>query len=361
MKTRTGEFLLFVAGVILAFLLAELLVRVFLPQDKKVTWLEMHPSGFMMNQADIDAIHHFNDRKLRYHFNEVGLRDKETVSKDEATILLLGDSYTFGFLLNKEDTYATILQKNLDEHLPSKDFEILNGGVGGAGLADWPRWLEYNGQQISPDIIILYLNYMDVDRALSKNLYVVEGDSTLTESIRWQQRSFFIYLGRLGWYRWLQEHSELMNLVVKVAWRYLYFSDQTENFTKRDSAVPLPPNNAFDPESGYSLRLAELLTERMVNWCEINNCTFIMTTTGFFEKNDSGVHTYAYYDTLVNSRNDTFYFFDNTPCVNERINGNYDTIRIPGDSHPNEEGAEIIAECSLIWLMPFLDHYTGSP
>lgn len=49
MKTRAGKFLLILAGIILAFLLAEFLVRVFLPQDKMVTWIEMHPPDFMMN------------------------------------------------------------------------------------------------------------------------------------------------------------------------------------------------------------------------------------------------------------------------------------------------------------------------
>lgn len=98
MKTRAGKLLLVVAGVVLAFILAEILVRVFLPQNKMVTWIEMHPRGFMMNQSDISALHEFNDRELRYQLNEIGLRG-ESINPDATNILLLGDSFTFGLLL----------------------------------------------------------------------------------------------------------------------------------------------------------------------------------------------------------------------------------------------------------------------
>lgn len=162
MKARAGTFLLVIVGFILAFILAEILVRVFLPQDKMVTWIEMHPRGFMMNQPDIEALHEFDERELQYHFDEHGLRGKETVKQNAVNILLLGDSFTFGLLLNQEDTYASILQKELNRQFPSGNFQVLNGGVGGAGLADWPAWLNHKGSEISPDIIILFLNFMDV-------------------------------------------------------------------------------------------------------------------------------------------------------------------------------------------------------
>ncbi|WP_234567475.1 SGNH/GDSL hydrolase family protein [Rhodohalobacter sp. 614A] len=354
MKTRAGKILLVLAGIILAFILAEILVRVFLPQNKMVTWIEMHPRGFMMNQSDIEALHEFDDRTLRYQFNEWGLRGNKKIQQDDINILLLGDSFTFGLLLNQQATYASLLQDRLHANFPSADFQILNGGIGGTGLADWPGWLNQKGESISPDIIILYLNYMDVDRALSKNLYVVE-DSKLQNSIRWKPRKIFMSLGRMGWYRWLQEHSELTNILVKLAWRDLYFSDQTDNFSQQNSQVLIPPADAFDPKSGYSLQLAKLLTEQLQIWCEQNGCRFILTTTGFFDENSTGAHTFSYYKSLVNETPENIYFFDNTPCVHEQTQGDFDNIRIPGDSHPNERGAQIIADCSWNWLQPFME------
>lgn len=361
MKTRLGKFLLFTASTLLALVLAEFLIRVFLPQDKIVTWIEMHPRGFMMNQKNIDAIHYFNDRELRYQLNEIGLRGKESFQNDKTNILLLGDSFTFGLLLEQNDTFASILQNNLSTNFPKQQVQVLNGGVGGAGLADWPGWLENNGSNISPDFIILYLNYMDVDRALSKNLYVVGDDSTLVNSIRWEPRKFFMSLGRMEWYRLLQEYSELMNILVKIAWRHLYFSDQTSSFSQQDSEVPIPPDESFDPESGYSLQLAQLLTKKMADWCKQKNCTLIVTTTGFFDANSTGVHTLKYYEFLANEAERSIPFFDNTPCVKEKTGSDFDAITIPEDTHPDEIGAKIIAKCSMKWLQPFLEQNMGKP
>lgn len=360
MKARAGKFLLIIVGIILAFLIAEFLVRVFLPQNKMVTWIEMHPRGFMKNQSNIEAADQFGDRKLRYHFIENGLRGKKIVQDDQKKILLLGDSFTFGLFLKQEDTYASILQDSLDENSNGQDIQLLNGGVGGAGLADWPAWLEQEGESISPDIIILYLNYMDVDRALSKNLYVAE-NSELIESIRWKPRQFFTSLGKMGWYRWLQEHSELMNILVKIAWRYLYYSDQTDNFSQENSEVPILPEDGFDVESGYSLKLADLLMDRIVSWCEENDCTFILTTTGFLDQDISGVHTYSYYKSILEDSTNVAHFYDNTPCLKEKINGDFESIRIPNNSHPNEKGAEMIADCSWDWLQPYLKQHMSSP
>lgn len=228
-------------------------------------------------------------------------------------------------------------------------------------MADWPAWLDHRGEKISPDIMILYLNHSDVDRALSKNLYVVREDSVLKDSIRWKLRPGFLTLGRMGWYRWLQEHSQLMNILVKIAWRYLYYSDQTDNFSQKDSSVPIPPEDAFDPESGYSRRLSRLLIEKIQDWCDRNNCILVLTTTGFFEKGMTGEHTYKFYESLIDNPSDALYFFDNTGCVQQEINGDYESIRIPDNNHPNEKGAKIIAECSMNWLKPFLKEKTEMP
>ena len=363
MKTRIGTGLLVIVGFVLAIALAEILVRVFIPQDRMVTWIEMHPLGFMMNQPDIEAIHHFDERRLKYSFNEWGLRGDESIDidGDALNILLLGDSFTFGLLLERESTYPYLLEKDLARSDSVSETEILNGGVGGAGLADWPGWLDQFGQPLQPDIVILYLNVKDVDRALSKNLYVLQDDSTMVRSMRWEPRSTFFKLGRTGWYRWLQEKSELMNIAVRIAWRYLYFKDITHDFSREKSEVPLPPADAFDTKSDYTLSISKRLLSRLDKWCEKNDCTFILTTTGFFAEDIVGEYTEILYDSLLEDKPQDYYFFDNTPCLLETTGENLESIMIEGDGHPNERGAEIIADCTLEWLVPFLsNHNLGS-
>ena len=355
MKNRAGIFALMITGVLLALLLAEILVRVLIPRYKMTTWIEMHPRGFMMNQAGVEAYHYFKDRRVTYRLNEHRLRGSE-IPDDGKKILLLGDSYTFGLLLHEEDTFADHLQNKANTSLENLNVHFMNAGVGGAGLADWPAWLEYKGEEISPDLVILFLNNWDVDRAISKNLFVVNpDDSTLVESMRWKPREFMFRLGRMGWYRWIQRYSDLVNILVTQAWRHIYFTDITYNFDPEKSETPIPEIADLYAESDYSLLLAEKLLERMNGWCETHDCRFVTAATGFFKDESVGEHTEKFYQMILENPPKDLLLFDNSGCLFDKVNGDFESIYIPGDGHPNEEGAIFIAECTWQWLLPLLE------
>ncbi len=348
MKARLINILLVLASVLITILLAEFLVRVFYSQDKMITWIEMHPRGFMMNQSGGESFQEFGDRRTEYRFTDTRLRGGE-IDTGSGGILALGDSFTFGLHITEQDTYTELLN---DKISAQGNFQILNGGVGGAGLADWPAWLKEFGEQISPDIVLLFLNYADLERALSKNLFVIDDETDeLIESIRWEPRSFLFSLGRMGWYRWLQRHSELMNGLVTFLWQNFYFKDITNNFDPGTSPVPVPDYEHFDLDSDYSLRLAEKLVSKITDWCAEQGCRFMIATTGFFERSDENLHTYRFYRALKEGAiQGSSQFHDNTPCVMNASNYDLDSIRIPGDSHPDETGVRIIAECTYDWL-----------
>jgi hypothetical protein len=217
---------LIIFGIISGLIIAEFSVRLILPQNRMVTWLEMHPEGFMMNQSGGNSFQELSELTAYYRFTKTRLRSEQIV-KDKTKILAIGDSFTFGLLLNEEDTYVQHIQNKLDAENDS--VQLLNGGVGGAGLADWPAWLENFGGDVSPDIILYFIHVKDLDRALSKNIYVAKGDS-LIKTQRWKPRQFMFDIGQLTWYRWLQANSDLANLVVKVLWKHVYYQDLTNNF-----------------------------------------------------------------------------------------------------------------------------------
>ena len=316
----------------------------------------MHEEGFVMNQSGGTAFHELGNRRADYRFTQSRLRGAElNGDSDKYRILTLGDSFTFGLLLNEEDTYVHHLQEFADSSV------FYNAAVGGSGLADWPGWLENYGEAINPDLVVLFLNTDDLDRALSKNLFVIEpgNPGSLVQSQRWRPRSFFIGLGRQGWYRWLQGHSDLMNILVKILWRYSYFTDLTKNFDQKSASVLIPGEEQFSLESDYSNTLGYLLLERLQSWCDINNCTLLVGTTGFFKEypGEESPYTYKFYQTFkdsatITSRN--IPFFNISPCVNSASGNNLDSIRITGDSHPNEGGSRIIADCTWSWMKEFI-------
>ncbi|GAB5409497.1 MAG: hypothetical protein BalsKO_18620 [Balneolaceae bacterium] len=331
----------------LTFLIAELLVRIILPQDKMVTWIEMHPDGFVMNQSNGTAFQEFGDRKAEYRFNKERLRGGQ-IQSDKVNILTIGDSFTFGLLLNEEDTYVHLLQHKANQAF-ADSIQFLNAAVGGSGLADWPGWLENYGEPTKPDYIIYFMNYDDINRALSKNLFVYDPTfpDSLIPSQRWRSKSFVNKLSNKKWYRRFQANSEIANIIVKVLWNNLYFEDLTGNFDPELSTVPIPSLGSFQNDSDYSNLLAHSILKKIDRWCKQNSCEFLIVTTGFLEDKNMSSFDKKFYDLLKDpDQKFDIEYFENSQCVQTRANSNLDELRIPGDSHPNKKGAKIVADCT---------------
>lgn len=355
LKKNVQNTLLVLGSVIVTLLIAEGLVRLIIPQDRMVTWIEMHPRGFVMNQPGGKSFQEFNDRRAEYRFISERLRGNSP-DPDRQKILAIGDSFTFGLLLDEEETYVHKLENTLQSL--DYNYQILNGAVGGAGLADWPLWLEEYGKGVAPDKVLYFLNIHDVDRALSKNLFVIDTETEgLIPSQRWEPNEFLFRMNRTATLRWLQTHSVLANRLISQLWKTVYFADVTDNFNPETSSVPIPEIEKLYVESDYSLQLSRLLFERMDNWCRENGCELIVATTGFFV-NDADVspHTEKLYNSILESGiTEGVPFLDITPCVEEITGGDINSVRIPGDSHPNEEGAAMIADCLTNELLPYLN------
>lgn len=225
---KTSLLIIFVS--ICTLLVGEFFVRIILPQDKMVTWIEMHPDGFVMNQSGGTAFQELGDRTANYQFTKERLRGNN-LDSNKVDILTIGDSFTFGLLLNEEDTYVYHLQEKADSMFPDS-IQFMNAAVGGSGLADWPGWLDEYGEKFTPNFLLYFMNYDDVNRALSKNLFIYDqsAPNSLIRSQRWVPISFLNNLGQKRWYRWLQSNSHIANIAVSVLWKNIYFKDLTDNF-----------------------------------------------------------------------------------------------------------------------------------
>lgn len=103
--------------------------------------------------------------------NSFGLRSPEVaVPKPEGTfrILLLGDSFTFGMrVADDEQIFARRLEQQLRQRYPSKQIEVVNGGV----LSYCPllEYLEYRHylHALEPNLVILNFDMSDVQDQLA--------------------------------------------------------------------------------------------------------------------------------------------------------------------------------------------------
>jgi GDSL-like Lipase/Acylhydrolase family len=115
-----------------------------------------------------------SDNSVSFEMNSLGLRGPE-ISHDKPLgtfrILVLGDSFTFGAGVRDEDTFVRRLEKSLNEHTTSKNFEVLNAGVEGYNTRDEVIYLENQWLELDPDLVLIgfYLNdaYPDLTFAVT--------------------------------------------------------------------------------------------------------------------------------------------------------------------------------------------------
>ncbi len=90
--------------------------------------------------------------------NSFGMRDTEPVPIEDdsvSRIVVLGDSFTFGFRVDGESSYPSVLERRLNEGATEKRVEVLNLGVSGYNTQDEAIVLEHKGLPWRPDLVIL--------------------------------------------------------------------------------------------------------------------------------------------------------------------------------------------------------------
>ncbi len=331
----------------MALLAVEAYLRIANHAPVKSTWLEMHERGFMMNRSDMSALHTHDDIRVRYQLSPQRTRGSE-VDENRTNIWVFGDSFTFGLLLQESDTYLHHLNRFASREHPDSDVHFVNAGVGGTGLADWVAFLETYGHTYPIDGILFLHNYDDFERMIAKNLYILD-NSELRTSKRWEETPLKQRLDNNRLWVWIQERSRLASYLQTLLWNTSYFTDVTEY---RLPEYPMPPSFTTETDFlNYTTALTGRLyveTSRIADELEI---PFWVSTTGFIHDdihNDINGFVFSHLPDLLESAG--VYYEDISPKLSELVEGDYDRIRIPRDSHPNPEGASLIAR--LLWNGP---------
>lgn len=99
--------------------------------------------------------------------NSLGMRDRErTLKKAPGTyrIVGLGDSHTFGWGVEQEETYLARLEDLLEGKYPGRAIEVLNHGVPGYNTVQEVASLAERIDDLAPDLVII--NYVNNDMDL---------------------------------------------------------------------------------------------------------------------------------------------------------------------------------------------------
>ncbi len=95
--------------------------------------------------------------------NSLGLRGEEiTKAKPDGTlrVLCMGDSVTFGYYVDDEETYPHYLQESLRKQ--GRDVQVINGGCGHSSIVDQRLYCTERLLALQPDVVVVQFCSNDV-------------------------------------------------------------------------------------------------------------------------------------------------------------------------------------------------------
>jgi lysophospholipase L1-like esterase len=116
---------------------------------------QISPDGEMLYELRPDIATTF--KLVPFHTNSRGLRDREySVAKPANTfrIAVIGDSFVMGAGVRVEDTWHSILERELSES-EGRSVEFINFGVGGYGLRQYLAVMRSKASTYHPDLFIV--------------------------------------------------------------------------------------------------------------------------------------------------------------------------------------------------------------
>lgn len=162
---RTRRILAVLVSSVLSLLVAEVLLRTFAPRRTVEVLSGAYPAMFRerdylpyglregyqgrLATAEFDTTVRINSR---------GYRGAEFAAEkgDAFRILVIGDSFTFGWGVEDSETYAAQLQRLLAARQPAQRIEVINAGFAACYSPDtYYLYLKREGLGLNPDLIVV--------------------------------------------------------------------------------------------------------------------------------------------------------------------------------------------------------------
>ena len=314
--------------------------------------------GLLVNKSHGNARHQHGNQVVRYDFASPHLRGP--VHSGHVRVLVLGDSFTFGWLLSNEHNYVNLLQQKINSEFGAGTITLLNAAVNGWGTGDYVAFAEDFGSEIKPDIILVFLNTDDIGRALTSPLWSFDHNKVLARTVppKTPRSKLKQVLNNVPGYQWVLERSHLMQLA-----RATVLGSRPIN---PEDGSP-PPDVMTDGFYTYldaettrvATALGASLFSRLHLWCKEHDVYLVVATTGWHQPPYTESETTSAFMVGANALfNDLgIPFSDPSSQLWARRKNSGKTFFFPEDWHPNEEGAALIAEYAFPFLKSQLGNY----
>ena len=331
------------AAILLPLLAVEVGLRWFAPQPLSGTWLIASSAGYNLNRPSAKARHAGAGRSVDYRFNALGFRGGPPADA-RLRVLVLGDSITFGWLLEEPDTSVARIAAAAAGEWGFGTVEFMNASVGGWGAAEYVAFTEDHGSSTRPGAVLVVLSGAEVRRAMASGLWTMPSPGSQAIERRRVTPPFYWLraLNKLPGYGSLLEHSQLAQLS-----RRALIGAMSRRLARR--RAELPAANVAD-----GLALTQALFRRLKAWCETRGVPLWVVTTGAMLMETPSGDGPENPDRVFLDQARTFFpdlgvpYLDLLPAM--RAADSTTPLLIADDGHPNEAGASLIASLTWPWL-----------
>ncbi len=147
-----------------ALAVGEVFVRVVAPQQLAIDPRRVHPRwfyashpaiGFTMN-PEFRGRFRLPEFDTRVAISSLGIRDREHGPRAEGTrrIVVLGDSYTFGWGVEAGERYVDRLEDRLNGTEAGR-WDVVKAGINAYGTREQAAWLRGHGWDLEPDLVLV--------------------------------------------------------------------------------------------------------------------------------------------------------------------------------------------------------------
>ena len=117
-----------------------------------------------MNKKNVDTVVDMGSGERSFSINSQGFRGKTEYSKDNPNrIIALGDSFTFGYGEDNDETYPYFLEQEFKQDI--KNIEVVNMSCTAYGLDQEYLWFKRDGEDLNGKILVLGLLDLNFSRA----------------------------------------------------------------------------------------------------------------------------------------------------------------------------------------------------
>jgi len=265
-------------SALLSVLAAELVMRSFAPYFTMGSYIEEHSELGYTLKKNARSQYFWRGVFTSLRTNSQGLRQDDDVSPikapNEFRLLALGDSFTFGWGVDVEQTYLHLLKLRAQRAMQHKKVTFLNAGFGGYGTQEMLAYLQYYGFDFDPDYVVVFMGPNDIYDNVRSDLYKISDDGTLIRNLNPKKNKILHDSLAVGWLRF---HSVLyqiyrtpiLNLMVPIR-------KQVSSWLRPENR----PSKDILEKNVHRTRLTQSLLLKMKNLCNEQGIPFTVATVG---------------------------------------------------------------------------------